>query len=280
MMTDEINVGDRVFHLERHGELGEGVVMGRDPMTENVNVRWASHVIDRLRQHYPCYLRRIPPGNETEVPGRPVACQNCEWTGGENECDEMRDVWSRVEPGDVMPAGDCPKCGAAAMLKVETAVAPAPETHGKALYPLKVSDMDFDFMIGKLNSALNDMRSIDPSVRRTRAENHVDGVRSMLTAYRAGTKGEYRLNEYLSNRSYGGPEEGGWYYPTGEFVGCVGRYATWEQAEAAQNALDRYLDERREGRYEPNSVLCNGWPVLTIENHDGHDFPIMKPVYS
>ena len=55
-----------------------------------------------------------------------MACQNCEWTGGENECDELRDVWSRVEPGDVMPAGGCPKCGAAAMLKVETAVAPAP----------------------------------------------------------------------------------------------------------------------------------------------------------
>ena len=45
-----------------------------------------------------------------------VKCQDCEWTGGRDEVESYRDFWDRVEPGDVVPAGDCPKCGAFAML--------------------------------------------------------------------------------------------------------------------------------------------------------------------
>ena len=121
----EIAVGDRVRNLNRP-ELGEGVVLRADPSPGPAEIKWAIPdplTRERVMQHDARVLKRIPTGNETEEPGRPVVCQNCEWAGGENECDEMRDVWSRVEPGDVMPAGDCPKCGAAAMLQVETAVA-------------------------------------------------------------------------------------------------------------------------------------------------------------
>lgn len=52
---------------------------------------------------------------------RPVRCQNCGWTGTEDQTLELRDFWSRIEPGDVMPAGDCPACGSAAMLENEPA---------------------------------------------------------------------------------------------------------------------------------------------------------------
>lgn len=40
------------------------------------------------------------------------ACANCDWSGDISEADECRDFWSRVEPGDTVPAGDCPECGA------------------------------------------------------------------------------------------------------------------------------------------------------------------------
>ena len=40
-----------------------------------------------------------------------VKCQGCGWTGDVDALDPIRDVWSRVEPGDVMPHGDCPECG-------------------------------------------------------------------------------------------------------------------------------------------------------------------------
>ena len=47
-----------------------------------------------------------------------ATCQDCHWTGPVEDTKELRDVWDRVLPGDVMPAGECPEegCGGAAML--------------------------------------------------------------------------------------------------------------------------------------------------------------------
>ena len=47
-----------------------------------------------------------------------ATCQDCGWTGPVEETKELRNVWDRVQPGDVMPAGECPEegCGGAAML--------------------------------------------------------------------------------------------------------------------------------------------------------------------
>ena len=47
-----------------------------------------------------------------------ATCQDCGWQGPVEETNELRNVWDRVLPGDVMPAGECPEegCGGAAML--------------------------------------------------------------------------------------------------------------------------------------------------------------------
>ena len=47
-----------------------------------------------------------------------ATCQDCGWQGPVEETKELRDVWDRVHPGDVMPAGECPVqgCRGAAML--------------------------------------------------------------------------------------------------------------------------------------------------------------------
>lgn len=39
-------------------------------------------------------------------------CDNCGWTGRMSQVEEMRDFWSRIDVGGVMPAGECPECGA------------------------------------------------------------------------------------------------------------------------------------------------------------------------
>ncbi len=39
-------------------------------------------------------------------------CPNCEWTGAEKDADPIQDIHARLEPGDIYPAGECPKCGA------------------------------------------------------------------------------------------------------------------------------------------------------------------------
>lgn len=48
-----------------------------------------------------------------------VGCANCDWTGTRDEVEPYRDFWSRVQPGEIIPAGDCPLCGAFAYLTPE-----------------------------------------------------------------------------------------------------------------------------------------------------------------
>jgi hypothetical protein len=40
------------------------------------------------------------------------ACQNCDWTGEASTLNIIKDVFQRVAPGEFMPSGECPKCGA------------------------------------------------------------------------------------------------------------------------------------------------------------------------
>ena len=89
----------------------------------------------------------------------------------------------------------------------------------------------------------------------------------------------FYVNEYETNLGYGGPEEGGWWYSVGKFVTNHGEFDTVEEAGKAVQALGGYIAEAREGRYEPSSVLCNGWPILRVERHPGRDFPQEIPRY-
>jgi len=56
--------------------------------------------------------------NETKTDTK-CRCGNCGWTGPESalRCGltEIEDFWSRVDPGEVVPAGECPECGGLAV---------------------------------------------------------------------------------------------------------------------------------------------------------------------
>ena len=45
-----------------------------------------------------------------------VSCQCCDWTGRLDDLGEIKRLHERVAPGEVMPAGECPECGALAHL--------------------------------------------------------------------------------------------------------------------------------------------------------------------
>ena len=45
-----------------------------------------------------------------------ATCQYCGWNGPADQCGPLKNAWERVEPGDTMPAGECPKCHASALL--------------------------------------------------------------------------------------------------------------------------------------------------------------------
>ena len=112
-----------------------------------------------------------------------------------------------------------------------------------------------------------------------------DDVRALVTLYENSPgehpkpAGPFHLNEYLADRAFGGPEEGGWWYDTGPFVACHGTHPTVEAATAARDALAPAIAARRRGRHDPSSVLCTGWPVIRIEPNPGADFPRTRPRY-
>ena len=105
------------------------------------------------------------------------------------------------------------------------------------------------------------------------------GLPHAPSAKDAGAGRGYHLNEYLADRAFGGPEEGGWWYGTGTFVACHGVYPTRGEAKAAADAMQARLAERRRGLHAPDSVLCSGWPVVQVEPHPGADFPRTRPRY-
>ena len=45
-----------------------------------------------------------------------VLCDNCGWEGVGSELDMVTDIEERIDPGGVVPAGQCPECSALAYL--------------------------------------------------------------------------------------------------------------------------------------------------------------------
>ncbi|MXX33247.1 MAG: hypothetical protein F4107_10845 [Gemmatimonadetes bacterium] len=89
------------------------------------------------------------------------------------------------------------------------------------------------------------------------------------------------VNEYETDRQYGGPEEGGWWYDTGRFVRCRGVFKDRDAAAALRDRIQTdELPKRRKGLHSPSSMLSEGlWPVVLMEDHPGRDYPRERPRY-
>jgi len=85
------------------------------------------------------------------------------------------------------------------------------------------------------------------------------------------------VNEYLTRYCYGGPEGGGWSYEGGTFVRCHGEYSAVEDAGAKVASLAAYCDAKNQGKVGTWSPDCTGYTVIRTENHEGRDYPLMRP---
>lgn len=93
---------------------------------------------------------------------------------------------------------------------------------------------------------------------------------------------------YETNQSYGGPEEGGWWYPTGE-PSTDPDLVMKTKIFTDQNEAMKYRDELREflkhentlqERKPPGSVLCQGWlDTFITENEYPSAYPKQRPHY-
>ena len=87
------------------------------------------------------------------------------------------------------------------------------------------------------------------------------------------------VNVYLVDRRLGGPEEGGWYYDTGEAIKSIPTLP--DRAERLVERVRQWCAKRNEldNRYEPGSVLCFGHYQAWIEDEPARDFPEYHPAY-
>ena len=87
------------------------------------------------------------------------------------------------------------------------------------------------------------------------------------------------INLYLADRAYGGAEEGGWWYPTGKFVSCLGKSLDPVAAKVIRNAHAGRLAEMNAGRPPVSSVLSRGRYEIVIEPCAGESYPNYRPQY-
>lgn len=78
------------------------------------------------------------------------------------------------------------------------------------------------------------------------------------------------VNVYISDRAYGGPEEGGWYYDTWEYVPSESVIGTSEDdAERLREEKQKWADEENKTRRGPSSVLSEGHYKVRHETGPG-----------
>lgn len=86
------------------------------------------------------------------------------------------------------------------------------------------------------------------------------------------------VTAYNTNRSYGGSEEGGWWFDTGEVLASIPCY-TEDQIEIAKGTLKRLYGPQFEGNHDIGSVLCEGRLLIVVEDEQGEDYPKENPHY-
>jgi len=92
--------------------------------------------------------------------------------------------------------------------------------------------------------------------------------------YHARFTDGYWVNVYEIGRSYGGPEEGGWWYDTGEPARSL-RYSTHEAAEAALPGWRLAYPSTGASM----SVLGGEDYRVVVEPHEAEPYPTERPHY-
>ena len=101
-------------------------------------------------------------------------------------------------------------------------------------------------------------------------------------------KNTYIVSVYETDRVKGGNEEGGWWFDVGtpyqepEAIALLRVFTDLEKAKAYRDEIKATVTawNELEGRRDPNSVLCNGWlEVFIDENELPTPYPKEHPHY-
>lgn len=94
--------------------------------------------------------------------------------------------------------------------------------------------------------------------------------------HRVQPKAKY-ITIYLVNRSYGGPEEGGWWYDTGDPVFTI--RVNGRNRLHYRRIAERFCRLYNRGRRDLSSILCEGVYRWGESNKPGKPYPSVPPQY-
>lgn len=95
----------------------------------------------------------------------------------------------------------------------------------------------------------------------------------------------YTVALYETDRAYGGPEEGGWFYTTGYIRKELFKPITFRTAQEAvefMKSKQEWVDQLNKGRKPPGSMQCSGWYAFSSYAGDTvpNVFPRHAPAYA
>jgi plasmid replication initiation protein len=92
----------------------------------------------------------------------------------------------------------------------------------------------------------------------------------------------YIVALYEIDRAYGGPEEGGWHFDTGELARLLALSATEDRARALADRANRLLDRLQRQKRTVDSVLYAGgrYTAVVYEWTAPARYPEYRPHYA
>jgi len=91
----------------------------------------------------------------------------------------------------------------------------------------------------------------------------------------------YVIAAYEIDRQYGGSEEGGWWYDSGELVRVLGVRASEDEAYALARRLNGWMKRLQCDKRDVGSVLYDGgrYAIEVYENVPPAFYPAQRPHY-
>lgn len=111
--ADDLESAIKKWRAEQIGEPVTGISLEGDECTDVFEEWWEDENGKSLREEAAAIIEAL---DGSPVVGKPdmCACQNCSWTGPAEALKPVPEIGilERVAPGEPMPAGECPECGA------------------------------------------------------------------------------------------------------------------------------------------------------------------------
>lgn len=85
------------------------------------------------------------------------------------------------------------------------------------------------------------------------------------------------VNIYLSDRVYGGPEEGGWWYDCGSVEQII-LCETTDEALEKYEEMQGWADNENKDRRPPSSMLSEGHYIVELSAWPGEHYPQSRPI--